>query len=65
MNYQDLRQRLTEKKSVYSKKIGKVPVEVYKVGSKFDAYVDGDKLDTYKSEKEAIEMAKEFVKELS
>lgn len=40
-----------------------VPIMVHKQGSKFVAYVDGDKLDTYTSQKEAEKMAKEFVKQ--
>lgn len=40
-----------------------VPIMVHKQGSKFVAYVDGDKLDIYTSQKEAEKMAKEFVKQ--
>jgi hypothetical protein len=46
--------------------IGKKPntadVHVTKKGSIFTVYVDGDKLDTYSSEKEAVKSAKDFAK---
>lgn len=64
MNFQQLTEKLNESNVVYSKKINRIPVEIRKVGSKFETYVDGDKLDTYKSEKQAIAMAKQFIAEL-
>jgi hypothetical protein len=48
---------------VYNKKINRVPVKIEKKLNKFIAYVDGDKLDTYSSQKEAEKMAAEFVKQ--
>ena len=48
---------------VYNKKIGRVPVKITKKKNKFVVHVDGDKLDTYASQKEAEKMAKEFVKQ--
>tara|TARA_B100001939_G_C16934881_1_gene615583 strand:- start:595 stop:783 length:189 start_codon:yes stop_codon:yes gene_type:complete len=50
-------------KTVYNKKINRVPVKIEKKSNKFIAYVDGDKLDTYTSQKEAEKMAAEFVKQ--
>ena len=54
-------------KKVYSKptKIGRkrVSVEIYKHGKEFVAYVDGDRLDVYKSQKEAEKAANEFMKQ--
>jgi len=50
-------------KTVYNKKINRVPVKIEKKSNKFIAYVDGDKLDTYSSQKEAEKMAAEFVKQ--
>ena len=44
-------------------KIKGVTIEVKKVGPKYRAIVDGDKLDDYKSEALAIKMAKEFLKQ--
>jgi len=49
-------------KKVTSQKIGKIKVEVYKEPSGFVAYVDGDRLDRYKNEKEAMKAAQEFIK---
>ena len=49
-------------KVVASKKIGKIKIEVYKEPSGFVAYVDGDRLDSYKNEKEAVKAAEEFAK---
>jgi hypothetical protein len=49
---------------VMSKKINKHTVMVHKDNKGFTAYIDGDKLDTFKTQKEAekagIEFAKEF-----
>ena len=50
-------------KTVHNKKINRVPVKIEKKSNKFIAYVDGDKLDTYTSQKEAEKMAAEFVKQ--
>ena len=56
--FKDIRER-----TVYNKKINRVPVKIEKKSNKFIAYVDGDKLDTYTSQKEAEKMAAEFVKQ--
>jgi hypothetical protein len=50
-------------KAVFSKKVKGIDIAVHKNGNKFTAYVDGDKLDTYSSQKEAEKMANEFVKQ--
>lgn len=56
-------------KKVYSKptKIGRkrVSVEIYKHGNEFVAYVDGDRLDAFKSQKDAEKGITAIVKELS
>mgnify|MGYP001596792024 CR=1 FL=1 len=44
-------------------KVKGITIEIKKVKNKFDAIVDGDKLDSYSSEKEAMAMAKEFIKQ--
>ena len=49
--------------TVFKKKIDRVPVEIKKQGTKFVVHVDGDKLDSYKSQQEAERMAKEFIKQ--
>ena len=40
-------------KTVYKSKEGKYPVEIVKDSKGFTAYVDGDKLDTFRSESDA------------
>ena len=49
--------------TVFKKTIDRVPVEIKKQGNKFVAFVDGDKLDHYKSRQEAEKMAAEFIKQ--
>jgi hypothetical protein len=51
-------------KMVMNKKIDRVPVMIHKEVSGFVVYVDGDRLDSYKTQKEAEKMAKEFIKQL-
>jgi len=48
---------------IFNKKIDRIPVKIQKRGNKFVAYVDGDMLDTYSSEKEARKMAATFIKQ--
>lgn len=52
-------------KTVEKMKVGsgrkKYPAEIKKEGSKYVAYVDGDKLDEFKSEKEAKKGIEDFV----
>lgn len=49
-------------KLVTNKRFGKIKVEVYKEPSGFVVYVDGDRLDRYRNEKEALKAAEEFIK---
>jgi acyl carrier protein len=44
-------------------KIGDAKVDIKKVGKEFKVEIDGEHLDNYGSEKEAITMAKEFIKQ--
>jgi hypothetical protein len=48
---------------VFNKKMGKVPVMIHKERNQFVVYIDGDRLDAYKTQREAERMAKEFVKQ--
>jgi len=44
--------------------IGKKKVVIQKLAfNKYKTLIDGDELDTYPNEKEAIDMAKEFIKQ--
>tara|TARA_B100002019_G_C21256505_1_gene594162 strand:+ start:1673 stop:1885 length:213 start_codon:yes stop_codon:yes gene_type:complete len=45
-----------------NKKIGKIQVAIYKEPTGFVTYIDGDRLDRYKSKKEAEKAAMEFIK---
>lgn len=49
---------------VSSKKVNKHTVMVHKDKKGFTVYIDGDKLDTYRSAKEAEKMGVEFAKEM-
>ena len=61
--FNEIRNKMPPGTHVSDMKFEGVPIMVHKQGSKFVAYVDGDKLDTYSSQKEAEKMAKEFVKQ--
>ena len=49
---------------VFDKKVGKVKVMIHKTNKGFTVYIDGDKLDTYKTQREAEKMGIEFAKEM-
>ena len=49
---------------IYSKKVNKHTVMVHKDKKGFAVYIDGEKLDTYKSQKEAEKMGTSFAKEM-
>jgi hypothetical protein len=51
-------------KVVFNKKISKVPVKIVKEPKGFCVYIDGDKLDVFKSQAEAEKTAKTVIKEL-
>jgi hypothetical protein len=41
----------------------RIPVKINKEKNDFVVYIDGDRLDAYKTQREAEKMAKEFVKQ--
>jgi phenylacetate-coenzyme A ligase PaaK-like adenylate-forming protein len=51
-------------KVVFDKKIDRVPVKIVKVSKGYDLFIDGDRLDTFKSQAEAEKTAKTVIKEL-
>lgn len=51
-------------KVVFNKKIDRVPVKIVQDSKGFVLYIDGDMLDTFKSQKEAEKTAQTVVKEL-
>ena len=63
--FRQLRESSDKGKSVFKKKMNKIDVEIMKDSIGFTAYVDGDKLDTFKSQSEAEKAAKTVIKELT
>lgn len=61
--FSSLRQSLSEK-VVYNKKLGRVPTVITKVSKGFELKIDGDKVDVFKSEKDALDTAKKILKDL-
>ena len=66
MRFKELREKYSSKgEVVFNKKINRVPVKIEMLGPKeFCVYVEGEKLDTYKTQKEAESSAQAFIKEL-
>lgn len=62
---QELRQKKLSGDVVFNKRIRRVSVKIVKDAKGFTAYVDGDKLDTYRSEREAKKSAETAIKELT
>lgn len=64
--FQTIREAVKSKEQVvFNKKIDRVPVKIVKVSKGYDLFVDGDRLDTFKSQAEAEKTAKTVIKELS
>jgi hypothetical protein len=55
--------RMPPGEHVFSKKVDGVDVMIHKQGSKFVAFIDGDKLDSYPTQAQAEKMAMQFVKQ--
>lgn len=62
-NFKEFRSSLTEA-TIFDKKMKGVAVKITKDGSKYVAYIDGDKLDTYPSQSQAMASIKAALKEL-
>ena len=60
----ELTGRKPEGQLVVNKKLGRIQIMVYKERNGFVAYVDGDRLDRYRSKVEAEKAATEFIKVL-
>jgi hypothetical protein len=64
----EIRQKRKDKipanKHVFNKKIAGADLKIYKTGSKFTVFIDGEKLDSYPSQKEAEKVGTQFAKEL-
>lgn len=72
--YKEILSELKERKVldkgelVYNKKIKRIPVQIFKQSKgnlPFVAYVDGDKLDAFKSQKDAEKSVTKVIKELT
>ena len=59
----EFRGRMPKGKHVYDKKIKGIHIMVHKDQGKFVTYVDGDRLDAYRSQREAEKAGPEFVKQ--
>ena len=60
----ELTGRKPEGQLMVNKKVGRIQIMVYKERNGFIAYVDGDRLDKYRSKAEAEKAATEFIKVL-
>jgi hypothetical protein len=63
--FNDLREltgRKPEGQLMVNKKQGRIQIQVYKERNGFVTYIDGDRLDQYRSKQEAEKAAKEFIK---
>lgn len=60
--FNELKESLLTEKKV---KVGDQTIVVTKAGDQFKVTIDGEHLDNYDSEKDAIKMAKEFIKQFS
>lgn len=49
--------------TIFNKKIDRIPVKITKEKNRFVVYIDNDRLDAYRTQREAEKMAKEFVKQ--
>lgn len=61
--FSELRQKMPPGEHLSDFKVDKIQVMVHKDKGKFVAYVDGDKLDAYRSQAEAEKAATQFVKQ--
>ncbi|MDA7701645.1 hypothetical protein N8864_04300 [Gammaproteobacteria bacterium] len=63
--FKQLREKLDRRPTgqvVFDKKIKRIPAKIYKDVSGFTVYIDGDRLDSYKTQREAEKMMNQFVK---
>lgn len=61
-NLRELTGRKPEGQLVVNKKLGRIQVMIYKEKNGFVVYIDGDRLDLYRSKQEAEKAATEFIK---
>ena len=63
LKLRELTGRKPQGKVVFDKKIQRIPVKIHKERTGFVAYVDGDRLDVYRSQREAEKAANEVIKQ--
>tara|TARA_B100000941_G_C28397686_1_gene496307 strand:- start:363 stop:581 length:219 start_codon:yes stop_codon:yes gene_type:complete len=63
LDLRELAGRKPEGKMVFNKKMKGVKVVIHKERNGFVAYIDGDRLDVYRSQREAEKAASEFMKQ--
>ena len=61
--FTELRKKMPPGEHIKDFKVDRVPVMIHKDKGKFIAYVDGDKLDAYRTQAEAEKAATQFVKQ--
>ena len=59
-----IRETVTKERTVYKRKYMGFNLEIIQKYDKFEAYVDGEKLDTYDTKKHAQKMLMQFVREV-
>ena len=63
--FSELREKKTQGKVVYDKKVNRISTKVMKDNKGFTAYIDGDRLDTFRSENDAKKAITMAIKELT
>tara|TARA_B100000161_G_C33289667_1_gene297927 strand:+ start:352 stop:570 length:219 start_codon:yes stop_codon:yes gene_type:complete len=63
LDLRELTGRKPEGKIVFNKKMKGVKVVIHKERNGFVTYIDGDRLDVYRSQREAEKAASEFMKQ--
>lgn len=60
-NFKDFRSK--KEKPSYSKTVEGFSLEIFKNNGRYEAYIDGDMLDSYKSQNDAMKAAQSFIKQ--
>ena len=61
-NFSIIRETSLDRGVLYTKRVKGIVTMVRKEGNKYVAFIDGDKLDSYRSEAEATKMISAFMK---
>ena len=67
MKFSQLREKMSKGmppgEHAYDKKISGVTLMIHKEKGKFVTYIDGERLDAYRTQREAEKMGREFIKQ--